>query len=774
MRFRATPIAAAALAAAALAPWPAAADPLAEAERALLAAERHLAEVERLGATPEETPAARALRKFRVGESQHVLEDWTHAAIVLSDVVDEPSFRGTPHRPEALFLLADALRRQGECGAARPRYAELLALGDPARRRDAVAGALDCAVREHRAGDVEALLAEAEKAFGADAPPEVRYLAAKAIFQRTDLPPAERVERAAAAFAQVGAPFQLQAWYFQGVLSIERGNLHGSLQWFEACARAEPVGARQAEVRELCMLALGRVHGQMGNVEASLDWYATVPWESPRFPEALHELAWSFVKGQKFDRALRTASFLAELAPDSPLAPEATLLQGHLHLRLGRYGEATDAYNNVINAYAPIRDELDAILSMREDPVRYFNELIGREEKAFDVASVLPPVAVKWAAKSREVDVALQLVRSLDDARRELQASREMAERIRALLARGGGLDALPALRRAYAGVEAVKNDTALLEAGVVGAAADAALRALPPGRREELERARAARLALEPRVRPLPRTLEAVDARVARMRARADRVVRSAYQMGYLVSSLRAAIAGTDRFVEEHRAEIDSDPEGRQALAEELRQHRAMVSAYEEELRGLHREIALLRDAAAGADAMEEEARIRGEYLAAVDAERAAAASARDALGGADRDAFVRAEAIRERLAALRDRAEAARVGFAAEAARRAGELRDRVAAEQLALAGATGALDGVQAVAKELVGQIAYRSFVEVRGQFYGLVLKADVGIVDVAWSRKRQRLDKIQALSQEKAYEVELLDREYRALAREVDTP
>jgi hypothetical protein len=448
------------------------------------------------------------------------------------------------------------------------------------------------------------------------------------------------------------------------------------------------------------------------------------------------------------------------------------VLQGHLLLRLGRYGEATDAYNHVINTYAPVRDELDAILAMREDPVRYFNEIIGRQGKAFDVATVLPPVAVKWASTKREVDVAIDLVASLDRARREVQASREVAARIEALLSHGGGLDAFPALRRAYAGAEAVENDAALLEGSAVAAASAAAERALPPERRQELSRARAARQALEARMRALPRTQQAVDERLARMRARIDRVDRSAYQIGYLVDSITAVVTGTEQWVEQHRSEIESDPEGRQALAEELRQHRDMAAVYAEELRDLRQQIALVRDAAAGADAMNEEARVRKEYLAAVEAERAAAEAARGAVAGPERDAFARADAVRERLAGLRTRAEAARLGFAADASRRAGELKDRVAAEQVTLASHSGALDGVQSAAKDLVGRIAYRSFLDVRAQFYKLVLKADVGIVDVAWSRKRQRLDKIQQLSQQKANEIEQLDREYRALAREVD--
>lgn len=772
MILRGTRIAAAALATAALAPWSAAADLLAEAESAALAAEKRLAEVEKIGGGADETPPLRAARKFEQGEAQYLLGDWLHAAILLSDAVDEPAFRDARQHPEALFLLADALRRQGACGAARARYAELLSLGASERRGAAITGALDCAVKEHRTAEIEVLLAEAGKTFGDDAPPEVRYLAAKALFQRADLPPRERAERAAAAFEKVGRPFQLQARYFQGVLAIQQGNLHGSLQWFESCARGDPEGARQAEVREMCLLALGRVHAEMGNTSASLDWYAAIPWESPRFAEALYELAWTFVKGQKYDQALRTASFIADLAPDSPLAPEAIVLEGHLLLRLGRYTEATDAYNHVINTYAPVRDELDAILAMRADPVRYFNELIGRQGKAFDVASVLPAVAVKWASTKQEVDVALDLVAALDRARREVQASREVAGRMEALLARGGGLDAFPGLRRAYASAEAIENDAALLEGMAVSAASAAAEKALPAGGRQDVERARAARLALEPLARALPRTQHAVDERVLRMRSRIDRVDRAAFQVGYLVDSLGASVTGTEIWIEQHRAEIDSDPEGRQQLAEELRQHRDVVSAYEGELGALRGEVARVRDAAAGTDALSEEARVRSEYLAAVEAERGAAAAARASLPGPDRETFARADALHERLAGLRARAEATRLGFAADASRRAGELRDRVAAEQASLSGHAGALDGVQAAAKDLVGRIAYRSFVDVRSQFYKLVLKADVGIVDVAWSRKRQRLDKIQQLSIQKASEIEQLDREYRAMLREVD--
>ncbi len=373
MSSRWTRRAAVALAAAALAPWlvastPRVADPLAQVEREVSQIEERLASVERFGVQAEEPPAVRAQRRFEEGDRQYGLGDWLNAAILIADAVDEPAWSDARDRAAGLFFLADALRRQGLCGAARVRYGDYLALGDQAHRPDAVSGALDCAVQERRQADIDRLLLEADRTFGAEAPAEVRYLAAKAAFQRKDLAVADRIARATAAFEKVGPPFQLQAWYFQGVLRLQEANLHGSLQWFEGCARAEASGDRDEEVRELCRLALGRVHAQMGNGAAAIGWYAAVPWDSPRFTEAMHETALAHVRAKQYERALEMTSFIPELAPESPLAPEATVLRGHLLLRLGRYAEATEAYNVVINTYAPVRDEIDAILSMQEDP----------------------------------------------------------------------------------------------------------------------------------------------------------------------------------------------------------------------------------------------------------------------------------------------------------------------------------------------------------------------------------------------------------------------
>jgi len=770
--FRGPRTAAAALAAVALLPTVVRAEALADAEREATRVEERLTLLETTALRPDESAAIRAARKFAEGETQYLLGDWLHAAVLVSDAVDEPAFRASRDFPTALFYLGDALRRQGTCAAARASYGQYLTLGAPEHRGDALVGALDCAVKEGRGDVVEQLLAEADRTFGGNPPPEIRYLAAKAVYQRADLAPDDRFERAMAAFAAVPAPFLQQAAYFQGVLLIGRGDLASAGERFAACGGVAATDARQREVVELCALALGRVEAELGHPAASLDAYQRVPRDSRHFDDALYEIAWGYVKSGQYEAALRTAEVIVELSPESLLAPEATVLEGHLLLRLGRYSEATEAYSRVINDYAPVRDEIDAILTMHEDPVRYFNDLIGHSGNTFDAATVLPPAAVKWASTQKEVAVALGLAAGLDGGRRDLLEADALADRLTAVLARGGGLDAFPLLHESFATAQALGNAAAALEGAAATAALEAALPALDPEARAEVERVHGERLALERQLDALPRTREDVVARLDRMRVRIEAADQAAFRLGYQIDGARAAIAGSEAWLGAHRGEIAADAEGRQEVADELRKHREQTGVYDEELRGIKRDLALARDAAAGAQALEEEARLRDRYLALLARERELLGATRGRLDAGAIARIDRAGALAERLGADQGRARAVADQVRAEAGRRASALKARVDQEKQTVSAQAEALDGVQGEAKELVGRIAFRSFSAVRSQFYRLVLKADVGLVDVAWARKRARLEKIQQLAQQKAFELQQIDQDYRELLREVD--
>ncbi len=85
-------------------------------------------------------------------------------------------------------------------------------------------------------------------------------------------------------------------------------------------------------------------------------------------------------------------------------------------------------------------------------------------------------------------------------------------------------------------------------------------------------------------------------------------------------------------------------------------------------------------------------------------------------------------------------------------------------------ALAARAAQLDAVQDDARATVGQVAYGAFGQVRSHFFDVVLRADVGLNDVVWVRKKDRVERIQQLSVQKADELKTLEDRYRPLLKE----
>jgi hypothetical protein len=102
----------------------------------------------------------------------------------------------------------------------------------------------------------------------------------------------------------------------------------------------------------------------------------------------------------------------------------------------------------------------------------------------------------------------------------------------------------------------------------------------------------------------------------------------------------------------------------------------------------------------------------------------------------------------------------------------RRGRVIRDKVRAEQRLLGQYDTEVVSVSGNARNLVGRIAYDSFRRVRQQFYDLVLKGDVGVVDVAFTRKQDKTGEIQKLSAQKDQELRALDKDFKEVLKEAD--
>ncbi|MBN9687345.1 MULTISPECIES: tetratricopeptide repeat protein [unclassified Corallococcus] len=723
---------------------------------------------------PEPSSTDSQLKRFSEGEVYSLLGDWAAASVLFYDLVSDPAFKANPRYPEAVFYLADALYQQKNDIGARVYLRDVLDLPlTPQRYKEAVSRYLAVAGRLQQFDGIDTYVEKARQLSGGVLAPDIAYVHARGTFKRMDLTPEEHQQRSRALFAPLAqgpGAFRVQAVYHLGVLSVQSGDYPAAIAEFQRIVGTGPeavvsTGLPEAEAqrfRELAFLSLGRLMYETGRYDEALDHYGQIPRESERFPESLLEVAWTYVRKQDFTQAKNATDILLLVAPDSQLAPEARILQGHLLQKLRQYDEALETYDGVANTFRPARDKVDALLRVNQDPVAYFDNLLARNERSLDVSTLLPPLALKYASTQKEVADAVRMVGDLDSGRQGAGEAKAIAERIlEALDARG--LEAFPELQEGYVRTEAVDTALTAVEQSLVQAEAELVEEKLTPAEREKLLVAQGAREAQRLRFAALPTTNKELEERRHRMQAKVDAVDREAFRVGYELQSLHANAAAIRKWVEDTRDERQADPaEEREFLV----QLQAEIAALKDLQAELDRTRARLASERQSTDtSLEGEAAIRARYSAALQQEHGVLRAGEGRLSGEDTRVLLRMHAVRSRIDSLRGRVAIARVALRSRLENRVKSIRDKVRVEQALLQGYEQEVAAASGDARNLVGRIAYESFRRVRQQFYDLVLKADTGTVDVAFSRTQDNAANIQKVAKEKSDALRALDLEFK---------
>jgi hypothetical protein len=158
------------------------------------------------------------------------------------------------------------------------------------------------------------------------------------------------------------------------------------------------------------------------------------------------------------------------------------------------------------------------------------------------------------------------------------------------------------------------------------------------------------------------------------------------------------------------------------------------------------------------GDDRYARQERIRTEYNQLVERERSLGG------GGGRGDELLRRLSATERRLDQRD-GELERV-----ADERAADIRRQVDEESQRIIGYQQALAELDTEATEVIGAVSYQSFRQVQRRFYDLVLRADVGRIDVAWAVREEHRMRVEMLTRERQREIQALDDDFREIMDE----
>jgi hypothetical protein len=77
---------------------------------------------------------------------------------------------------------------------------------------------------------------------------------------------------------------------------------------------------------------------------------------------------------------------------------------------------------------------------------------------------------------------------------------------------------------------------------------------------------------------------------------------------------------------------------------------------------------------------------------------------------------------------------------------------------------------LGGIVEASKTMGGGLAQAMFTKVADKFYDLVVRSDVGIIDVSWGLKDQKTQAVTRLTNQKSLELKALDEDFRKVLEE----
>src|SRR5260370_2016823 len=311
-----------------------------------------------------------------------------------------------------------------------------------------------------------------------------------------------------------------------------------------------------------------------------------------------------------------------------------------------------------------------------------------------------------------------------------------------------GGLEVRPTFQEGFARVGAVGDALVLANRALLTVETSLAKDALSLDQHRQLSQLAEQGAGVEKQLLALPASEKDVEVRRQQVLDRLEADDKEAFKLDYEIQSMQAALAAVQKWVRDTKPQRS---DGRPDAAEFLE----LVKAEESEIAALRKQLQQLRQSLADSKGLADAAvsggsEIRNGYRRLMQKEQALLTEAELRLSGEAAALVERAHQIRSQTNELEQRVAEARRVMREQVASRGKEIRDKVAHEQSLVNVYQTEVGAASANAQNLVGRIAINSFRKGRRQFYELVHKADIGLIDVTFGRKQGKTQEIQKLA------------------------
>jgi hypothetical protein len=143
---------------------------------------------------------------------------------------------------------------------------------------------------------------------------------------------------------------------------------------------------KEQELLELTSFGMGRVFYSTGDYETSLKYYSNVERGSKRWPKALFESSWAYFQTDDYNKALGNLHSLNSPFFADAYFPEGPILSAVIYFYNCKYERVRFVLEDFDYYYAPLKDEVEAVVLDHQDPTEMFAwlEKLEQGEAEFD------------------------------------------------------------------------------------------------------------------------------------------------------------------------------------------------------------------------------------------------------------------------------------------------------------------------------------------------------------------------------------------------------
>ncbi len=695
------------------------------------------------------------------GELYFRLGDFQRAAVIFLDIVDK--YPDHTAYPNAMFMLAESMFNAKDLYGARTRYIQVLEhageKGWSGYQEPSLARLLEVSMKLEDFEGVEQYFSSLDTGASAGMDAVISYTKGKYFFFKDDM------DTALKNFAAVPKDdaYHAQSIFFMGVIYAVKKDWASAASLFEEISEIEADDPRSRKIRDLAKLNLGRIYYETDQLERAAEVYESIVKTSEMFDQALYEAAWVYIKMEDPTKAERALEVLSISNPESPLIPEAQILRGNLLLRNGEYDEALKVFKDVSKQFGPVQAELEVVFAEHDDPQAYFHGLVAENEALFDTSSYLPPLALKWVDANPDTDRGVQVLEDLGICDAVLGENELIIDKMNLVLEGETKVNAFPILKSGKSRSTQIANRLAQLQKQLM----DFEASLLPPAGQAELLQLKASAAELEKLLGGLPTSPEEVEARESEAKEAYKELSRILVVQERKVDQLQAKIVATELYIEGVvKAETGVVPQNYEAIKTELENQKLAIAGYRDDIAEIEDLIELGKaKVGVGDKDFETDELVRMQYEELVKEEHGLLMKY-----GVSGDTVKKLDGIFGQMEQIRTTLGAFNAKVETLALKKSQDIKADLESEKVKLQGYKNQLDELDGGAESGVGDIALMSFLEVKGKFGDLILKADVGIIDVAWSRKEEHRHRVQYLTSERLNKLQMLDDEFKEILLE----